>query len=55
MPYTQKQLRFFRIAMHDMHRPKSERDRFRKMYNEGKNMQKKKPVKKRRANGRKSK
>lgn len=55
MPYTAKQLAFFRAAMHDTSRSKKERDEFRRMYNEGKRMPKKKPVRKRRANGRKSK
>jgi len=42
MPYTKKQLEFFRVAMHDMKRPKKERDEYRRMYNEGKKL----PVKK---------
>lgn len=38
MPYTAKQLAFLRVAMHDMKRSKKERDEYRRMYNEGKNM-----------------
>lgn len=46
MPYTEKQMAFFRVAMHDMKRSKKERDEYRRMYNEGKKLPAKK-VKKR--------
>jgi len=45
LPFTSKQMAFFRIAMHDMKRSKKERDNYRRMYTEGKGMAKKPPVK----------
>lgn len=52
MPYTSKQLAFFRVAMHDPKKSKKEKDEYRRMYNEGKAKPRKKPVKKVRKHGR---
>lgn len=41
MPYTKKQLEFFRVAMHDIRRSKKEREEYRRMYYEGKAMKSK--------------
>lgn len=42
MPYTKKQMEFFRVAMHDKKRTAKERAEYRRMYNEGKKLRSRK-------------